>query len=325
LGLPLAVWGVAGYSLLTLLILFSAFSAAQRKHLWAIFFATGLLLSFASIGLGVISAFFISSWCILCIATYAINFLLAILSWIIRRRFKGEPFATAFAQDLRFLRDKITYAGPIFGVFWISLISAILWFPNYWDIKQPGVYANIRSGLTKDGLPWTGAESPDFEIVEFTDYQCFQCRKMHYYLLQLVARHPDKIRVIHRHFPMDHEFNPIVRDPFHVGSGRMAILAIHAAFKAKFSEMNDWLFFKAGLDQEQVRLTEAGAATGINVGELAAALQNDRYRLLLKRDIHEGIRLGVAGTPSYLVKGKIYEGNLPAEVVKLLLKPAGMD
>ena len=46
--------------------------------------------------------------------------------------------------------------------------------------------------------------------MEFTDYQCFQCRKMHYYLRKLVARYPDKIRITHCSFPMDQEFNPLL-------------------------------------------------------------------------------------------------------------------
>jgi protein-disulfide isomerase len=118
---------------------------------------------------------------------------------------------------------------------------------------------------------------------------------------------------------MDHEFNPIVSEPTHIGSGHLAILAIHAAFKGKFSEMNDWLFFKAGVNQSSILLVEAGDATGIDARELAAALTHDRYRLLLKRDIHEGIRLGVVGTPSYLINGRVYEGNIPADILKPLL------
>ena len=71
---------------------------------------------------------------------------------------------------------------------------------------------------------------------EFTDYLCFQCRKMHYYLRDLVARYPDKIRLVHRNYPMDHEFNPMVKEPFHVGAGKMALLAIHAAASGSFLE-----------------------------------------------------------------------------------------
>lgn len=323
LGLPLAVWGLVAYGFLMLLVLFSALPLAQHRRVWTILFATALFCSFLSIGFAFVSAFFIGSWCILCIATYGINLLLTFLIWIVRKRFRTETFVVAFCQDLRFLRKHIKLTGPVFGVFGIGLALTTLWFPAYWDIQYFVESESVRSGLTQEGFPWSGSESPEIEIVEFTDYQCFQCRKMHFYMLQILAHYPGKVRVIHRHFPMDHAYNPIVVEPHHVGSGQMAILAIHAAFREKFSKMNDWLFSKAGQESGSISLAEAATATGIDAGELAAALQYDRYRLLLKRDIHEGIRLGVVGTPSYLINGRIYEGSLPAEILKPLLSAAG--
>lgn len=319
LGLPLAVWGVALYGFIMTLVLFSAAPNAERRRVWTIIFTTGFFCSLSSVGLAFVSSFLIRSWCILCLATYGINLLLTFLSWIIRKRFQAETFVMALGRDIQFLCMHTKWARPVFSAFGVSLALTILWFPPYWNIQHPGTSEHIKSGLTKEGLAWIGSEDPELEIVEFTDYQCFQCRKMHLQTLQLLAHYPGKIRVIHRHFPMDHEFNPIVSEPTHIGSGHLAILAIHAAFKGKFSEMNDWLFFKAGVNQSSILLVEAGDATGIDARELAAALTHDRYRLLLKRDIHEGIRLGVVGTPSYLINGRVYEGNIPADILKPLL------
>jgi uncharacterized membrane protein len=324
LGLPLAAWGVAIYAFMLLLVFISAAPEAGHRQVWTILFAAAFLCSLSSVGFAFVSAFFIGSWCILCVVTYGVNLLLTFWSWIIRKRFLAGPLVNAFEEDLRFLWKRIRLTGPVFGVLVAGLFSATLWVPPYWVIEPPIASAHLKSGLTQEGLPWVGSEDPELEIVEFTDYQCFQCRKMHLHMLQLLARHPNKIRVIHRHFPMDHEFNPIVVEPFHVGSGRMAILAIYAAIKGKFPQMNDWLFFKSNPEHGSLRLSEAAAAAGIDAGELAAALKHDRYRLLLKRDIHEGLRLGVVGTPSYLVNGKVYEGSLPAEALEPLFQRAGV-
>jgi len=82
--------------------------------------------------------------------------------------------------------------------------------------------------------------------------------------------HPEKIRLIHRNYPMDHEFNPIVTEPFHVGSGRMALLAIHAAARGRFLEINDLLFNKAATGQ-QIRIAEIAEETGMDFRLLAGA------------------------------------------------------
>ena len=41
---------------------------------------------------------------------------------------------------------------------------------------------------------------------------------------KLINRYPDRIRLVHHHFPMDHQYNPIVQDPFHEGAGSMALV-----------------------------------------------------------------------------------------------------
>jgi protein-disulfide isomerase len=161
---------------------------------------------------------------------------------------------------------------------------------------------------------------PLIEIVEFADYQCFQCRKMHYYLRTLVARYPGQIRLTHRHYPMDHEFNPIVTEPFHVGSGRMALLAIHAAMTGRFLEMNDLLFRKAS-EGNDIDLDAIRREIGDEV-DLGQALVHPPYLELLLRDIRYGMKLRVMGTPAFLVDGKIFTGSIPSEVLKALVDKA---
>ncbi|MFO7665314.1 MAG: vitamin K epoxide reductase family protein, partial [Desulfobacterales bacterium] len=89
LDIPVAVWGVAGY-LFCLLLLPFAFSAdAGKKRMWRIIFAISVAFSVISIIFAIISNLYIRSYCIMCIASYGINFLLLFYSLLIIRRF-GE-------------------------------------------------------------------------------------------------------------------------------------------------------------------------------------------------------------------------------------------
>ena len=317
--LPVAVWGVAGYGFFLLLLVFTAFPSAGRRRVWALCLATATIFSIGSTAFAAISSFLIGSYCILCIATYAINFLLVYFSWIIRRRFQVDPLRPAFIQDLQFLWLKRRFSMPILTAFTIGMLLTLLSFPPYWQIILPYASTSIRTGITDEGYPWIGAENPVLDIMEFTDYQCFQCRKMHYYLRELVARHPDKIRLTHCNFPMDHEFNPIVTEPFHVGSGQMALLAIHAAANGKFVEFNDLLFAKA-TSGKVIDLAEAARETGIDPRELQQALTHEPYKRHLLRDIRQGMKLRIAGTPSYWINGNVYEGSIPAEILKSVIE-----
>jgi uncharacterized membrane protein/protein-disulfide isomerase len=317
-GLPLAVWGVAAYTFILILVVFSGAPSAGRRRMWTISLVAAFACSLASVVFACISAFKIGSYCIMCIATYAINFFLVFLIWIIRRRFQVEGLLTAFARDLRFLWTNRRWSGPVFAAFGTGMLAIILTFPAYWQVVTPTAAVPIKTGLTAEGQPWIGAENPVLEITEFSDYQCFQCRKMHSYLRTLVARHPDKIRLIHRNYPMDHEINPIVKEPFHVGSGQMALLAIHGAVNGKFLEMNDLLFAK-GATGQSILLKDIAEETGMDLRLLATALKHEPYIQHLQFEIRQGMKLGIIGTPSYLINGSVYEGNIPAEILKPFL------
>lgn len=317
--LPVAVWGVAGYFFLLLVLLFTALPAGEHRRVWTLGLFISSAFSLASVVFAGISTFLVASYCLLCIATYAVNFLLVYVIWIIRRRFQVGQLRPALMQDLQFLWRRRGFSLPILTTFAIGMVLTLSSFPPYWKITLPASTTSIRTGVTAEGYPWIGAENPVLDIMEFTDYQCFQCKKMHYYLRELVARHSDKIRLTHRNYPMDHEFNPIVKEPFHVGSGRMALLTIHAGMKGKFFEVNDLLFAKAA-SGNSIDLSEFAGETGIDFRELQAALNYEPYLHRLLADIRHGMKLGIVGTPSYVIDGNVYEGSIPAEILKSVIE-----
>jgi protein-disulfide isomerase/uncharacterized membrane protein len=316
--LPIAVWGVAGYGFYLILTLFSAPSSREHRRVWTLCFLVALLFSGFSLVFAAASAFYIGSYCILCIATYAVNLLLVYSTWIIRRRFNAEKFQWAFIADLRFLWAKRSWSLPAFVLLGIGIALTQAFFPAYWQLPMPTTPPQAQSGVTAEGHPWIGAQQPLLEIVEFADYQCFQCKKMHQYLRQLVARYPEKIRLVHRSFPMDHEVNFIVQDPFHIGSGKLSLLSIYAAAAGKFWQMND-LLYGISKSVDAINLREIAAATGIDTRELGAALKDPVIKKRLEIDIRQGLKLGILGTPSYVINGQVYQGFVPHELISAVI------
>jgi uncharacterized membrane protein/protein-disulfide isomerase len=319
LGLPLPVWGIIGYAFFLLFLPLAKNKDAAQKRIWTILFLLALVSSVYSVILALISTFIIHSYCIMCIVIYAISFLLLFYTWVIRKRFESGAIIKGLKNDLNFLLNKKSLSTALFGVFVIGFILVRAFFPAYWNLKAPQLSAHIPVGVTENGHPWIGAEKPELTINEFTDYQCFQCKKMHFFLRQLVAKHPDKIRLIHRHFPMDHQFNPIVKEPFHVGSGKMALLAIYAATRDKFWEMNDILFDRAG----QIGVLNVKALAdevGIDFEGLGRSINDPAIRLILQRDIWNGLKLNISGTPAFVINDKVYLAQIPPEVIKEALK-----
>jgi protein-disulfide isomerase len=142
---------------------------------------------------------------------------------------------------------------------------------------------------------------------------------MHFFIRNLMGKNPGKIRLIHRHYPMDHQYNPLVKDPFHTGAGKLALLAIYAAEKNKFWELSD-LLFEAASQKGEINIKTLAQKIGLDSRDLVKALFDRKTRIHLNADIQSGLRLGVSGTPAYVVNQQLYLGQLPAEVLEQVMK-----
>jgi protein-disulfide isomerase/uncharacterized membrane protein len=314
MNVPVPVWGVWGYLVFTLLLIKAWQERNKEKDGWVLLQLLALVFTLYSVILAFISTYFIHSYCIMCILSYGINLLLLFYTWLIRRRFKLPALYEGLKRDVRMLWQSVPVRWAS-GVLTAAALAGILFFPPYWTLSasMPPT-AKLPNGLTEEGHPWIGASEPELEIVEYADYLCFQCRKMHRYLRQLVAKYPDRIRLVHRHFPMDHEVNAIVKEPFHVGSGKMALLALYAAEEGKFWEVNDALFETAAMHQE-LNLKQLAAQTGLSLSGMRSALTR-RPDLLrrLARDIGDGFKFEITGTPAYIIDGQVHLGQIPPEI-----------
>jgi len=318
IGIPVPVWGIIGYSFFMLFLPFAWSKEAQKQRLWPIFLFISLAFSIYSVILAYISTFYIHSYCMMCIVSFGVNFLLLYYTWLIRKRFDKNNIIKGLKLDFIFLWEKKKKTTLVFLSFLSVVICLLIYFPSYWNFSPPVLSKSIPSGITDDGYPWIGAENPVLEITEFTDYQCFQCKKMHFILRKLLEKKPDKIRLIHRHFPMDHKYNPLVKEPFHVGSGKMALFAEYAQTQGKFWEMNDVLFAIAE-STNVLNIKNLAEKVGLDYRALSYSTKNSIIRYKVKHDIAIGIKLGINGTPGYVIDGKVYLGQIPPEILSRVL------
>ena len=320
-GIPVAWWGVLFYLFFLLVLLTeNKYSlAAWRGWLLVMFISSAVTL-----GLAGIAVWKIKSLCLVCLATYTVTFGLTYICWLGQRRCreaiaKGADNVTAEFKPKDALRNYSVAA----GAFCICLLLLYGLMPRYWLFSAAEASADISRlahGLTEDGHPWIGAEEPQLTITQFADYQCFQCGKIYFLLRNFLTAHPDTLRLVHRHYPLDHEVNPfVVPEPFHEGSGKLAKVAILAAMRDKFWQTNDLLYAiirKNGDKIKTIPLKEIADKTGLDINELAAALTHPAVNARLYRDIREGMKLKITGTPAFLIEGQLYQGQIPAEILK---------
>jgi uncharacterized membrane protein/protein-disulfide isomerase len=318
LGMPLAVWGAIGYLFMLLLLLYCLNANARPQRFWASIQTLSFLFCGFDLYLAWVSSYRIHSYCIMCIVTYGVNFSLLYYSWLIRRRFNQGPWGECLRGDISYFWAARRYTVPVFSGLIAVALSGMLFYPGYWHYKLPEPNGAMTAGHTEEGFPWIGARSPKLVIEEYSDYLCFQCAKMHAFLRELIARYPDKIRLVHRHFPMDKAYNPLVKKSFHDGAGQMALLALYAEKRGRFWEMND-LLFESGRKREPVGIRDLAKRLELEFGALARAKDSSELKKLLWRDIRSGLKHRIIATPTFLVNGKVYQGTIPAEVLQFVI------
>jgi uncharacterized membrane protein/2-hydroxychromene-2-carboxylate isomerase len=304
-GLPVALWGLGGYLFMGGLCLWGIMRRKQSPTSWpfGFLFWLSLVSVLVSAVLFIISHQEIHSLCLLCVATYIINFLLLGLAILELRRLGVGPFKT-LGMDTKAISAK----GLAFTLYLASFIAVlgVMWvtIPAYWEVNITTGPGGLLVGKTAEGFDWIGARKPVLEITEFSDYQCPHCSRGHHSVRSLVSQHPDQIRLVHRNYPLkSHRF-----------SFAYAVMAHCAGQQKRFWEANDYLY-KNGRRRNPVTPEELAEAIGIDAKALRACMISEDAKSAVLKDITAGHDLKLRGTPTYVIGDQTYPGSIPEKVI----------
>ncbi|QQG39355.1 MAG: thioredoxin domain-containing protein [Candidatus Aenigmatarchaeota archaeon] len=155
-----------------------------------------------------------------------------------------------------------------------------------------------------------GSADAKVRIIEYSDFQCPFCRKfVEDTLPQLEAEYIDtgKVEFEYRHFPLS----------FHPGARPAAEAAECAREQGKFWEVHDIIFEKqaeqgAGtidLKEEDIKLW-LSEVEGLDAARVVQCMDNDDKESLILRDLADGGKYDVGGTPTFFV-GTDQKGYVP--------------
>jgi protein-disulfide isomerase len=227
-----------------------------------------------------------------------------------------------------------------FAVVGALALGLLMWgYPKYWleasahaaapelpKVELPpapngsaqGKDVAFTSGVTKDGNHWIGASKPKVVVEEYSDYECPFCRIAHVRLRALLQKHPGKIRLVHRHFPLDQLCNPIITQPFHANACYYSALVTCAGEQKQFWKANDYVF-EHSHDPEPIDKDKLAKDLGIDGKQLHECLEKRAWNKM-RGDLQAGIKLGIRGTPTFVVDGEQLTGGDPEQMVERYLK-----
>jgi len=303
-GLPVALWGLVGYFFMGGLCIWGLHKRSQpRSWPFGILFSLSLFCVLVSIALFIISHVFIHSFCIICVATYITNFLLFGLTIAELRHLRLGPLA-ALQNEIKALATRLFPSLLYFSNFAVVVLALCIALPAYWEVGITTGPGGLLVGNTAEGFPWIGARAPVLDVIEFSDYQCPHCIRGHMETRSLVIKYPDKIRLVHRHFPLSR----------HPHALAYSILSYCSGKQKHFWEANDYLF-KNGRRKEPVTPSELANEIQINPEHLSECVDSKEAAIAVANDIAAGRDLKISGIPTYIIGNKSYPGRIPKEVI----------
>ena len=176
--------------------------------------------------------------------------------------------------------------------------------------EATGAYAALLRRAAKVETNLTAPESPSFEIatddqpvkgtanasvtiVAFTDFECPSCARQHPVLERIVSEFGDRVRLVVRDFPLSQ----------HANARKAAEAAEAAREQGKYWEYAGVLFRnQSALGADKLR--QYATELGLDRARFDASLDSGKFAEKVQRDVIDGHKLGVNGTPTLYINGK---------------------
>lgn len=152
--------------------------------------------------------------------------------------------------------------------------------------------------IATDDQPVKGNPKAVVTIVEFTDFECPSCARQHPVLERIVSEFGDRLKLVVRDFPLSQ----------HANARKAAEAAEAAREQGKYWEYAAVLFRNQsalGVDKLKQYATELG----LDRAKFDAALDSGKFAEKIQRDLVDGRKLGINGTPTLYVNGKRISDN----------------
>jgi len=168
----------------------------------------------------------------------------------------------------------------------------------------------LRTDLATAGFPTVGPAGAPITIVEFSDFECPYCGGLFPTLKEIQKKYADKIRVVYRQYPLAN---------IHPHAQKAAEASLCADEQKRFWDFHDSLF---GNQQDLTvdSLKRRAVDMKMDASAFNTCLDSGRHAEDIRKDIVEGSRAGVTGTPAMFINGRLLSGNQPyasiAEVIE---------
>jgi protein-disulfide isomerase/uncharacterized membrane protein len=315
LGIPMAVWGAATSGLLALILLLRVLGWVEDRPRWSQY-TLGLAIFIASVSviMGFISTFILKTYCLFCIFTYIISFIVLWLTW---KTHEDGPSRLAFNKSHIVLLALIPVSAFFFHKSYVSKMGgrdldvALRSALAEWSQATPISLATTAPTLKK------GPANPKMTISEFADFRCIHCKNASTALSAFFKTRPD-VAVEFFAFPLDGTCNPELSGGDGVSCYLSKVTYCAEKIHSKGWEAHDTIFaaqeslVRVGtIEAAKNLLNDLMGSASIQLSELTSCIEDESTHQSILAQAKLGKEVGVRGTPTLFINGrKLSQGRL---------------
>jgi protein-disulfide isomerase/uncharacterized membrane protein len=342
-GIPLAAYGLFFYLFLSFIILTADYAADDYPETAvAAVLPMSLFAAAADIPLAVIMIN-IGEFCSYCAATYLINIIIFILSFMSVKNSaalnnSGIPaYYSALIKKLQADNSHIRAAKSLFIIFSVLLAFSVISTDRVMNTRtaesridrdKAGAFVKRFMSQPPEDIqlpenPITfGDEAAPVEIAVFTDFLCSACYQFYTIEKKLLKKYAGKIKVHNYHYPLDAECNATMKNSIYPGSCAAA-RAVTAAADMGITEQYLVNHFSVYGEYKKNGYNEIYAAS--NAGGLTD--RDSFIKKMKSRETEERIashieasrKLKIEATPTIFIASRRIVGIPPVEFIEALI------
>lgn len=159
-----------------------------------------------------------------------------------------------------------------------------------------------------DGSQVFGPAGAPVTVVEFSDFRCPACRRMHKTVAEAMKHYGDKVRWVFKNFPL----------PSHKDARIAAEGALCAAGQGRFWEYHDVLF-ETEEEYTPDSLTAIADRLGLDAAVFRQCLDAGKHKAQVDKEVKSGLDAGLDAVPSTIVNGTLMVGARSPEAFKAVI------
>lgn len=156
-------------------------------------------------------------------------------------------------------------------------------------------------------VPYAGNKDSDFLVVEFLDYNCGFCKRGYEAVAELLEKDGDNVKIAFIELPVLGQ-----------SSREAAKYALAAKMQDKYFDFHVALFKDPG-PKTEANFVKIAEKLGLDTEKLKADAQSDAVKETLDRNRDVADKLGISGTPAFIVGSEFVPGYIPFSTMKTMI------